>query len=122
MTMKGWDIRNLTPKRRQMLNVYKAQLASTMAGKLGLSLDQVVITIKAGSIIVIVDVDDANMPVDVPDLGNGEDVLQQLKDTPGAADLLEEGKSLEDAFVDPLPVINDEASATADPHLVTVSG
>ena len=124
--MKGFDIKNLSPKAKAVLDTVRNGIQRAMAIKLGLREDQLVVAFKAGSIIVSVEVADDDMPAS-PVLGDGQDTLELVKATPGVADLVEAGKSLDDCFVDPEPAIqdddaSDEASATGDPHIVSVSG
>jgi len=120
--MKGFDITNLSPVAKVALDTVRNGIQRDMARKLGLREDQLVVTIKAGSIIVSIEVADDDMPAS-PALGNGQDTLEMVKATPGVAQLVEAGKSLDDCFVDPEPEIQgDAASATADPHIISVSG
>jgi len=124
--MKGFDITKLSPAKKAILDTVRNGIQRAMAIKLGLREDQLVVAFKAGSIIVSVEVADDDMPAS-PSLGDGQDTLELVKATPGVADLVEAGKSLDDCFVDPEPEIqdddaSDEASATGDPHIVPVSG
>jgi len=124
--MKGFDIKKLSPAKKAILDTVRNGIQRAMAIKLGLREDQLVVAFKAGSIIVSVEVADDDMPAS-PSLGDGQDTLELVKATPGVADLVEAGKSLDDCFVDPEPEIqdddaSDEASATGDPHIVSVSG
>jgi hypothetical protein len=124
--LKGFDIKNLSPAAKAALDTVQKGIQRDMARKLGLREDQLVVVMKAGSIIVSIEVADDDMPAS-PALGNGQDTLEMVKATPGVAQLVEAGKSLDDCFVDPEPEIqadeaSDEASATADPHITSVSG
>jgi len=120
--LKNFDINNLSAKAKAVLDSLIQNTQQQMAKKLGLRADQLVVSVKAGSIIFSIEVVEADMPAS-PALGNGQDMLEMVKATPGAAQLVEAGKSLDDCFVDPQPEIQgDEASATADPHIISVSG
>merc|ERR1719230_807055 len=73
--------------------------------------------------VVVVEVKDSQMPAD-PKLPDAQKMLLELKDTPNADKLLQQGKSLQDVMVDPLPDIPDdnEVSAVDDPHMTSLAG
>jgi len=122
-TMKGFDIAKMTPKKLKVLDVMKAAIATQIGGKLGLRGDQITVTFKAGSIIAIIAVPSDAMPMDPP-LGDGQDMMQLVQDIPDSTDLVEEGKTMADCYVDPEPAfpVEDTADAVGDPHLTTVYG
>jgi len=51
-------------------------------------------------------------------------MMQMLQEVPGADELVEEGKTMQDCFVDPEPAFppQDSADAVGDPHLTTIYG
>jgi len=125
MTMKGFDIAVMTPKKLKIIEAYKAKVRQDYSRFLNLPADSIVVEIKSGSVIVI----GAVAPEEVPDNfqpGDGQNLLSELKAMPGVEDLVEEGKQLDDCEVDPEPafpaVINDEAAAVGDPHLSVATG
>ena len=124
MTMKGFDIANMTPEKLRIIEAYKARVRQVYSRFLRLPLDSIVVEIKSGSVIVI----GAVAPEDMPDNfepGDGQDLLAELQAMPGVEVMVEEGKQLEDCEVDPepaFPVINDEAAAVGDPHLAAATG
>jgi len=123
MTMKGFDITKMDARKLQLMEVFKTQIRTQLAQRVGLLPSQLTVTFKAGSIIVIAAVAEGAMPAN-PDLGDGEDILQVLTSTPEAAVLVEDGKTLADCFVDPEPAfpVQDVAAAVGDPHLTTIFG
>ena len=123
MTMKGFDVRNLDERKRQIVEIFKAKARKDMARFLGLDEDEVECVIKAGSAIVVGLVEPEVMPDDF-EPGNGENMLQMMKETDGVEELVEAGGSLDRCVVDPNPdfPINDEAAAVGDPHLTFATG
>jgi len=124
MTMKGFDVRNLDERKRQIVEIFKAKARKDMARFLGLPPGEVEIVIRAGSAIVVALVKEEEMPEDF-EPGDGQNILQMMKETEGADELVEAGGSLDRCVVDPLPdfpVDDDEAAAVGDPHMTTFDG
>merc|ERR1719215_1637015 len=129
MTLKGFDIANMNPTNLKILEVLKRKVQAVYAQFLRLPRGSIVVEIKSGSVIIIGAVAPEDMPDDF-EPGDGENLLAELKAIPGVEVMVEAGKQLDDAFVDPepafpepaFPVNNDEAAAVGDPHLSVTSG
>jgi hypothetical protein len=123
MKIRGFNIKNLDDRKRKILEVFRQAVLRDYSKFLNLPRDQIVVSFKAGSVIVIGAIVADNMP-DAFDPGNGQDMLAELKAIPGVEDLVEEGLQLEDCDVDPEPdfPVDDEADAVGDPHMTLATG
>jgi len=123
MTIKGLNVNSLDDRKRAILDVFKAKALADMSRFLRLDPSDVEVVIRSGSAIIVGLIDADLMPDDF-DAGNGENLLQEAKDTPGMEELVEEGGSLDRCVVDPEPdfPIDDEAEAVGDPHLTFATG
>jgi hypothetical protein len=123
MKIRGFNIKNLDDRKRKILEVFRQAVLRDYSKFLNLPRDQIVVSFKAGSVIVIGAVVADNMP-DAFDPGNGQDMLAELKAIPGVEDLVEEGRQLKDCNVDPEPdfPVDDEADAVGDPHMTLATG
>merc|ERR1740117_2622723 len=122
-TLKGFDIKNMTPRKQGILDVFKLKIQKHFAQKFGLSPGDIDVKFIAGSLIAIADVAADAVP-EVPPLGGGGQMLDMIKEVPGVEDLVEVGKTLADCIVDENPAepVLDAAAAVGDPHLTTVYG
>ena len=110
-------------RKQRIITAFKDKVRRDFSRSLGIQIGMIEVEIRAGSVIIVGKIDPANMPAEF-DLGDGSNLLQGLKEMDGAADLVEEGMSLDRCFVDPEPdfPVDDEAAAVGDPHLQFASG
>jgi len=113
VTLKGFDIRNPSPRVQAVLAAFRRRIIASFARALGVDASQLEVTFKAGSAIVIVGVPEGSADGALP---SGQNVLEDLKSLPDVEEMLEEGTSIDECFVAP-PELPDEAAAVGDPHL-----
>jgi len=127
MSVKGFNIFNMNARKRAVLEVFRNKVLQAYSRILNVNPAQLVVVFKPGSIIIIVEVDAQNVP-DNFEAGDGpgdaQDILAELKEIPDVENLVEEGKRLEEGFVDPQPdfPVDDEANAVGDPHMTLATG
>merc|ERR1719503_464061 len=117
------NINNLNARKRAILEVFRNKVLRAYSRILNVNPAQLVVVFKPGSVIIIVLVDAEDMP-DNFEPGDGQDILAELKGIPDVEILVEEGRRLEEGYVDPEPdfPVDDEADAVGDPHMTLATG